>query len=423
MVKVKSLKALRYNPHRVDIEKVMAPPYDIISGEERKKLYITSVYNIVRIDYGEEELGDSKINNKYTRARKLLEKWIEEGIFIQESMPCFYYYTQEYTFRGSRKKLSGFIGLLKIEEFGENVFPHEETLSQPKKDRLELMRHTRSNISPIYTVYLDGERRIERLAEKEDGRPLYEFYEDFSGVRIKHTLWKLCSEEALREISDVMIDKKIFIADGHHRYETALAYRMERKREGDVGETPYDYVLTFFANMKQEGITIIPAHRLLKSMVREDFIERASEYFEIEEVTNKEGLIRKIDSSKSRVIGFFSGDRAYLLKLRNSSIMDELIKDKPKVWKNLNVVVLHSLIIEKILGIDKKKAEKFVSYEIDIDKTFKTVNAGKARAAFFLKPLALEEIRDVAFAGGKMPGKATYFFPKLLTGLMLYKMD
>ena len=423
MVKVKSFKALRYNLSRVDIEKVMAPPYDIISEEERKKLYSTSGYNIVRIDYGEEEPGDSEIDNKYTRATKLLEKWIEEGIFIPESISCFYYYTQEYTFRGRRKKLSGFIGLLKLEDFGENVFPHEETLSQPKKDRLELMRYTRSNISPIYTVYQDNERRIERLAEKGDGRPLYEFYEDFSGVRIKHTFWRLCSEEALMKISDVMIDKKIFIADGHHRYETALAYRMERKREGDGGEAPYDYVLTFFANMKQDGITIIPAHRLLKSMVRGDFIERASDYFEIEEVINREDLIRKIDSSKSRVIGFFSGDRAYLLKLRDFSIMDELIEDKPEVWKKLNVVVLHSLIIKKILGIDKREAEKLVSYEIGIDKAFEAVNTGKARAAFFLKPLALEEIRDVAFAGEKMPGKATYFFPKLLTGLMLYKMD
>ncbi len=422
MVKVKPLKALRYNSSRVNIAEVVAPPYDIISEEEREKLYSNSNYNIVRIDYGREKPGDSEEDNKYTRAKRLLEEWTEKGIFIEEEKPCFYYYTQEYTFRGEKKRLSGFLGLLKLEEFGKNVFPHEETLSQPKKDRLELMRHTKSNISPIYTIYQDDEKRVERLAEREFEEPLYEFHEEFSGVKIKHTLWRVCSEEALKEISEVMKDRKIFIADGHHRYETALAYRRERKGEKEEGEAPYDYALTFFANLRQSGITVISAHRLLKAEVREDFIERASEYFEVEQLESREEFIKRINS-ESKALGFFSGSKLYLLKLKDSSIMDELIENKPEVWKNLNVVVLHALLIEKILGIGKEEAEEVVSYEIDIDKAFEAVDKGRVKAAFFLKPLTLEEIRDVAFAGEKMPGKATYFFPKLLTGLVLYRME
>lgn len=413
MVNVKPFVGVRYNQEKVAIEKVVAPPYDVTGKKDKERLRRNSRYNIVRVDSPFAESGE----NRYNAAGELLEKWMEEEVLITESKPCFYYYAQEYTFGGRKKRLSGLIGLLELEEYGENVFPHEHTLSQPKRDRLELLRHTQCSISPLYTVYQDRKRVVEEVAGEEK-EPLYQFSEEFGGTRIKHCLWRLCSEEALKRIPKLMKHKKIFIADGHHRYETALAYKREREKGREP--LPSSYALCFFANFEQEGFTILSSHRLLHENIDSSrFLREASGYFSLERISSSGELVKRIFSEEGG-IGFFSGRGLYLLRLKDSSIMDELIEDRAKVWKKLDVVVLHELLIKKIAGV---RDENAITYHIKLEKTMDAVKQGKASVAFFLKPPSLKEVRDVSFAGEKMSGKATYFFPKLLTGLVLYCMD
>ncbi len=410
MVVVKGFRGVRFNPEKVDINLVTSPPYDVIDRNLRDELE-KSEYNIVHIDLPKGE-GDEK----YIRAFELLKSWLQQGILIQDEKPCYYYYTIEYEFLGEKKKLKGFIGLLKLEEFGKNVFPHEMTLSKPKEDRLKLMRHTNANISPIYTIYNDEEEIAERIFQKAEKELLYSFTEKFSGKELKHQLWRLSSPEDVEAISKLMADKRIFIADGHHRYETALAYSKERGN----GDKPWNYVLTFFANMHSPGITVLSAHRVVRKTLPADFLDRAKEYFTVEEIEDREEFIRRI-YSESGAIGVYHLGKMHILSLKEPDIMKEIVKNKPDVWRNLNVVVLHRLVFNRILGIDDKAAENLITYEISHEKVFSEVESSAEKSAFFLKPLSLEEIRDVAFAGEKMPGKATYFYPKLLTGLVLYK--
>jgi len=408
MVEVKPFRAVRYDPEKVSMEKVVAPPYDIISEEEKENLHRRSEHNIARVDSAH---GEGK--SKYLRAKELLEGWMKEEVLVEEEKPCFYYYTQDYTFNGRKKRLSGFLGLLRLEEFGEKVFAHEHTMKGPKKDRLELMRQTRSNLSPVYTVYQDEEKIIEGLVG-EEGVPLYSFSENFGGEEITHTLWKLSSRRVLNKIPQLMRDKKIFIADGHHRYETALGYKKESNNPAA------DYTLTFFTNFDKGGITVISSHRLVHSSIGEEFLEEAEGYFTVEKCDSREEMLEKVYSGENS-FGFFGGGNFYLLKLRSPRVMDELIQQRPRVWKTLDVVILHHLIIGKLLGIERE--ENHISYRIDAQEAQEAVERGEANAAFFLKPPSLKEIRDVSFAGEKMPGKSTYFFPKLLTGLVLYTMD
>jgi|Deesub1362A_J573_1020465.scaffolds.fasta_scaffold01000_13 uncharacterized protein (DUF1015 family) len=416
MVLVKPFRGVRYNLAKEDISRVVTPPYDVISDEERERYYAAHEYNIIRLDYNKAE-GEEK----YREAARLYRRWKESEILIQDEEPSLYYCRQDYKVKGEKKALRGLIALVRLSEYSEGeVLPHEETLSSPKEDRLALLRHTKANFSQIYGLYEDKEAKVTKIVEEALEEPLVDFF-DATGKR--HRLWRICDEKVIEAVTQAFLEKRIYIADGHHRYETALAYRDEMRRlTGKTsGEEPFDYTMMFLANMYDEGVTILPAHRAIKhEFSMEEFLDKAREYFDIQSFGKDKEVFFRFLYRDSRNFGFYRGE-FYGLVLRDYEVMDRLLQHKSQVLRRLSVSVLHSLILERILGF--RSSEGNIAYIIDEEEAIAGVTRGEFTAAFFLNPTRVEEIREVALAGEKMPGKATYFYPKLLTGLVIYDME
>lgn len=413
MVVVKPFRGVRFNPEKVDISKVVTPPYDVISEEEREHYYALHRYNIIRLDYNRGE-GEER----YEEAARLYEEWKKAGVLLVDETPALYYCRQDYEVRGKRKALRGVIALVRLSDYSAGeVLPHEETLSSPKRDRLELLRHTRASFSQIYGIYEDPQAELTRLLEGALSEPIADFTDD-TGRR--HRLWRICEPQVIASVTRAFRGRRVFIADGHHRYETALAYRDEMRRLKGGEDEPFDYVPMFLANMYDEGVTILPAHRVIRhEFSLEEFLRRAEEYFEVKSFgIQREAFFRFLYSSQ-RNFGLYRRE-FHGLVLRDYSAMDALLSGKPEVLRRLSVSVLHSLILERLLGF--VCGEGNISYIVDEDEAISRVEEGKATAAFFLNPTRVEEIRDVALAGERMPGKATYFYPKLLTGLVIYDL-
>lgn len=412
MAEVVPFKGVLFNMRSSSLpsgEGLFAPPYDIITPERREELYEGSPYNIVRIDFGKELSGDSDENNKYTRARDFLQTWLREDIFIRSEGPRFYSYEISYTIEGKEKTLRGFLGLVRLEELGKgSIHPHECTHSKPKQDRLDLMRASGANISPIFALYSSRERGISGVLADTNGRPPYIETRDSDGA--VHRLREIAEPAAIGTIAKELADKPVFIADGHHRYETALEYQREmRQKEGKPeGARPYDYVMMFLSNMAEEGLTILPTHRLVKK-VPADCMEQLSIHFDIEEA---DGDFRIADTLAGRrhAIGFYKGDASkwYILTYRGG-----FISEVPPVLAELDVSVLHELVLGKLFHPDG------ISYEMDVRKCLNLVREGRFGAAFFLNPTQVAEVEKVALASLRMPPKSTYFYPKLMTGLVL----
>ena len=411
MAEVVPFRGVLYNVPRVSKASggdLLAPPYDIITPEYKEELYQKSPYNVVRVDFGKELSGDDDNNNKYTRAKSYLDEWLQEGILNRSDKPCFYSYEISYTIGNEEKKLRGFLGLVRLEELGKgNIHPHEYTHSKPKKDRLNLMRICGANVSPIFSLYRSAQGRTASvLAEVNSGEPYIEAKEPDGAV---HRLWEVSDMKAVDGIQKELSGKAVFIADGHHRYETALEYQREmRKKEGPSGTPrPYDHVLMFLADMAGEGLTILPTHRLVKNMPV-DAIDLLSNDFEIEEMRNSFDIPEAI-SGRRDVYGFYIGGETWY----RLSYKGEGIHGVPQALRDLDVTVLHDLIFKQLLDIDS------VSYEMDIGKCLQAVRDKVFAAAFFLRPTMVEDVEKVALASLRMPPKSTYFYPKLMTGMVL----
>jgi uncharacterized protein (DUF1015 family) len=409
MAIVVPFRGILYNASKVSIEDVLAPPYDIITPEYKEELYKKSPYNIVRIDFGKEQPGDSKTDNRYTRARRYFEEWINEGILIHSEKPSFYVYGMNYKINNEEKRLLGFLGLVKLEEFYKgNIYPHECTYSNPKQDRLNLLRACEANISPIFSLYKSTEKNIKALLSRISNTKPYIEAGDAAGA--VHRLWQIDGEKDIEIIKKELEGKAIYIADGHHRYETALEFQREMrgKRTSSAGTEPSDYVLMFLANMLDEGLTILPTHRLLKESP-EDIGKTLSQYFEVEPIKADFNIAQRI-SGKRNVFGYFQ-DRSkiwYILGYRK----DNLSEISPDL-KNIDVIVLHELILKKILKVSD------IDYEMDINKALDKVRRGHFAAAFFLNPTKVNDVEKAALSSFRMPPKSTYFYPKLLTGIII----
>jgi len=406
MAKIVPFRGILYNVSKVSIEDVLAPPYDIITPEYREELYKKSPHNIVRIDLGKEEPGDSEINNKYTRARRYLNEWINEGVLIRSEIPSFYAYEMSCEINGKEKRLLGFFGLVKLEELGKgSIYPHECTYSKPKQDRLNLLRSCEANISPIFSLYKSSDKRISNILSKVAVNKPYIEAMDAAGA--VHRLWQIAERSDVEVIQKELEAKAIFIADGHHRYETAFEFQkeMSSKKLSPTVKNSSDYVLMFISNMLDEGITILPTHRLVKE-IPEDMDRMLSQYFEIEPVRDDFDIAKKIADGK-HVFGFFQngGEFWNLLKYKKGDLSDV----HPDV-REIDVIILHELILKKILHITD------IEYEMDIQKAIDKVRSGQCGAAFFLNPTKVEDVEKAALSSVRMPPKSTYFYPKLLTG-------
>lgn len=435
MAKVIPFKALRYNTDKInDLSKVTTPPYDIISPAEQEAFYELSENNIIRLEYGKEYDTDNEHDNRYTRAGETLKKWIDEGILVFEDKPALYLYEEIFEApNGELKAFKGFMGLTELCEFDKKVvLPHEETLSKAKADRFNLMTTTHSNFSQIYCLYMDSERvitnEINKIAKAE---PTVSFVDSFG---ITQNLWVVTDEAVIKTVTDAFSDKQLFIADGHHRYETALNFRNKMREENPnyTQDDLFNYVMMVLVDMDDPGLLVLPTHRMVKNLESFDeakIIDAVSEMFEVSEKKAKDDVGAAIEAdlallTDEKAFGFYTGGKKYyILTLKDTGAMKKALPGKSDAYLDLDVSVLHTLILDKVFGIDMQNmaAQKNLFYTKFAKEAVESVDSGEYQCSFFLNATKVRQIKDVSLANEKMPQKSTYFYPKIITGLVMNK--
>lgn len=426
MAEVTGFKGLRFNTEITGIaEKVVCPPYDIINEEQRAKYIEGSKYNVIRLEL-------PRGSDPYRNAGLLLEKWLNEGVLIREDKDAVYIYEEEFTAYDKRMKVKGCIVRVKIEEFEKGVIlPHENTLSKAKQDRFKLMVATNCNFSQIYALYTDEQgKTISKLDELSGRKPDIELTD---GEDVTHRMWIITDESDVKAICADFDDRKLYIADGHHRYETALNYRNYLRENGKAKEGDgCDYQMMMLVNMEHPGLVVFPTHRVVHDLPDFDAAAiKAScrEYFDITEYgadDDFEEMLHELYNEGKKAFAMYTGAGKWtLLVLRDIAVMSELLPDMSEASQQLDVTVLHKLILEKLMGIDEQNMAnqinlKYVKQAVD---ALAEVDSGKANCAFILNPTRISEICAVSSAGEKMPQKSTYFYPKLITGLVMNKLD
>ncbi len=403
---VKPFQAFRYTEQAGDPAALVTQPYDKISPEMREHYLAASPYNLVRILLGESQDSDSEQDNVYTRATAYLNDWIRDGILAQDPEAGFYVYSQEFDVpdSGERVTRQGFIGITKVEDYDANVvYRHEQTLSGPKRDRLELLRHTRAHFGQIFMLYPDPEYTVDLILRKaSSGNPVFELADEYS---VYHRLWPVTDPAEVEAIQSAMEDKRLLIADGHHRYETALAYAHENPEDPAA-----QYVMMTMVNMHSTGLKILPTHRVLRNLP--DF-DPAPLLDEARKLGSLEELKQELASPVRHQVrfGIVVPDGVYLL-------------ERPRRNGELDVPVLHSEVLEGRLGItqDQVREQSFISYIRGAENAAAEVFERGAQAAFIVEPTPIEDMARIAFARGVMPQKSTDFYPKLLSGIAIYKL-
>lgn len=421
MAEIRPFRGVMYDQARVHLENVVAPPYDVIGPELQEKLYERDPHNVVRLILGREE-------DRYASAARHLQDWLQRDVLVREGMPAIYIMSQSFTAsNGTTVVRKGFIALCRLEEFDRRiVLPHEKTLAKPREDRLKLFQATNANLSQIFSLYPDSEKTIDRVLNGyQDTVPLMDvMFED-----VQNRIWRLDDEAKISQVQELMRRNQVLIADGHHRYETALAYRdiMCAKNPDHTGEEPYNFVMMFFTNIDDDGMVIYPTHRLVHSLPSFDvrgFLSGLERYFILREFKESEGLLKALRSSSVRSLGFkLQGEPlCYLATLKPTSLPAEMVEeDLPVQVKELDVTVLHSVIFRGMLGISAEAQEqkRNIEYVRNAEDAFAAVDTGKAQIACLMNATKIEEVRAVARAGATMPQKSTYFFPKLVSGLVI----
>jgi len=423
---------LRYSAGKVpDISAVVAPPYDMISGEEQASLYERHPLNVVRLILARDAEDGS--SDRYGQAAATYASWKEEGVLVREEEPAIYAYRQDYEWAGHTYQRLGFIARVALTEFGEGAFPHESTLSGPKADRLRLMTACRANFSSIFSLFSDAGGRIQDRLEAETASPPLVELEDDKGVG--HKLWRLSRPEFHSWINEQMRDRQFIIADGHHRYETALEYRRRVREDPEGVRGDSDYVMMFLAPIESSGLTILPFHRLVSVGDRAVAMEKLGKAFDISEIAlpEEDGQAREavdafLDESDREVptfAAYFGGPTFQGLRLKDDFDMTDMVRPgtSPQVAA-LDVTILHHVIFGGLLGLDEPNLvqEGEISFLSRPEDAFSRVRAGGDKAAFFLRPTRKEQVWDIAMSGQKMPQKSTNFYPKLTTGLVINEL-
>jgi uncharacterized protein (DUF1015 family) len=441
MADIFPFRAYRYNSERVSLANVLTQPYDKITPAMQQRYARTSPYNLIPVEKGQLSPADSPTDNVYTRAERTLEQWIREGILVRDSAPGIYVYSQEYTVPGGteRRTRTGFIALGRVEDYGHGVvFRHEHTLTGPKADRLELLRHTRTHTGQLFMLYTDPQRRVDTLLA---GAPSSNPVEARDEYGVVHRLRPVFAPGVIAEVQRAMADQKLVIADGHHRYETAIAYRDEC-RSKDPRRDPdasYEKVMMTFINTRSEGLLILPTHRVIAGVTNfapAAFRRNMAAIFEqqtwpFEDSTTRAGALEAFRSELAArgqvgpAIGMYTGREFVLFWLKAGADLAVLLSDVPPALHQLDVVLLHRLLFDQGLGITAAAvaAGKHVTYERDIAVALAAVDEGKAQASFLLNPIGVEKTTEIALSGQVLPQKSTDFYPKLLSGITLYRME
>ena len=447
MARIFPFRAFRYDATRFDLARVLTQPYDKITPAMQERYYALDPHNLVRIEKGREEPGDSAQLNVYTRAAQTMDSWIREGALRQDAVPSLYACSQEFTVPGSneRRVRRGFVALLGLEDYAAGVvFRHEQTHTAARVDRLETLRHTRAHTGQLLMLYDDAGSRVTSLLDPVMRHaPENEVTDEFGVV---HRLWPISDVAAVKALVDAMADKKLLIGDGHHRYETSLAFRNEcRDRAGGSSpDAPHEKTLVTLFALGDSGVAVLPTHRTVDGLPGLDFaafrksltgifdwyaypFTDASQRGPALAEFRRDLAARPKGETARRVIGVYParGNAFYLFVLRTDADLGGLLGDVPEAQRTLDVVLLHRLLLERKLGMmaEAVEREKNIRYHRDAAEALAAVDSGAAQIAFLLNPLPARQVYDLALAGNVLPQKSTDFYPKLLSGLAIYRLD
>ncbi len=439
MVEITPFKGIQYNPKKIqNLDTVMSPPYDIISAELQEQLYEKHNHNFVRLILGKKQETDTDTDNRYTRAQQFLKSWLNKNILIQSKEHSIYPYKIKYTQDGKQHTMTGFFALLKIDPTYTLVKAHERTLSKPKADRLNLMRACRANLEPIQLLYIDPDDSIRKNIEKNLDTPKLSVtgYDGFT-----HTLWQLSNPQIISSITAQLENDVVFIADGHHRYQTAINYAEEqqKKTHNPDPDAPYNYRMVILVNMFDPGLEILPTHRLIRltNFDISTFLKQIQETFNVKTLplsnipTNKYAergdkitqAIKPKANAQHHRFALYHDNTCYILTPKDEHIMDNISEKHSKTWRTLDVSILHKALLEQYLNITQQNLEDHVTYTRENPEAIKQVATNKCTFSIIMNATKIEELKAIADAGEHMPQKSTYFLPKMLSGLVLYKMD
>ncbi|MBE3121411.1 MAG: DUF1015 domain-containing protein [Thermoplasmata archaeon] len=434
MVEIAPFKGMVYNNEKIKkFDDVMSPPYDIISEDMQNELYTKNEYNFVRLILGKISPDDTETNNRYTRAKQLFDAWQKQEILVPASAPAIYPYKVDYTVNKTKKQMNGFFVILKLDPEYKSVKAHEKTLAKPKADRLNLMRACYANLEPIQLMYMDQNDSIRKTMDAALDTPLIKVkgYDGFT-----HHLWRLNDPKTVKTIVDELKKKILFIADGHHRYQTSINYASERREQtGNKDQNaPFNYIMVVLCNMFDPGLSILPTHRLIKmsNVKTDELIRKLEKYFTVEKklIEDKKKEYQKtgkkimddLATEKNHTFALYAKDVYYILTLKDEHVMDALATDHSKTWRTLDVSILHKLILEQFLGINEKNLEDHVKYTRVDAEAIQFVDDGKYDFSFLINATKIDQLKAIADANEHMPQKSTYFLPKMLSGLVMYKM-
>ncbi len=427
MAVIKPFRAVTYNAEKAQgLGPLVAPPYDVISPQMQDKLYDKDPHNIIRLILGRIEASDNARNNRYTRARIFFESWLKEGFLRREPEEAIYIYTQNYNDGNKDVERVGFVALLKLASGKRNsALAHENTLKAPKEDRLNLLREVKANLSPIFVLYDDTPHKITRMLKKSSSNEEPFIDVEFDGTR--HRVWALKDARLLRKMESAMKPKDIFIADGHHRYEVALKYCAEVRNKSSDKElrSNAEYLMAYFVESDEEMLTVLPAHRLIKdigALKEEEIEERLQRFFLVEKAQDADSMMSRLaELKKYHAFGMYAGRGSFrVLRLKDPKASDSVIENNSKVWKELDVTILHLFILKHLLNI--RDDDDNIEFVKDANEAVGMVDSGKFEMAFFLNPTKVSQVKAIARLGEKMPRKATYFYPKPLSGLVINKL-
>lgn len=432
MAKIAPFRGIRYNRNKVqDLSLVVTQPYDRIRTDLQDRYYDRHPYNIVRIIKGREfETDTPDGENVYTRAADYCRAWLDAGYLQRGNKPAFYVYHQTFTHPdGTSLTRKAFIAALELARFEEGVvLPHERTLSGPKVDRLNLLRATEVNFGQIFMLYPDAENRINALLDAAIAgrKPDIDVCELFE-ADVRQRVWLVDDAEVVAQVVAEMAPKRgLIIADGHHRYETALNFRdeMRQKYSDAPANAAFNHCMVTLVSMDDPGLTILPTHREIhdyRDKSVEQVLADAAEYFEVAPMAGREALAEAMAQATpaDRRIGFYDG-RYYLFRLRDPQFMARVLPERAAEWRMLDVSILHELLIERVMGISKARVEakENIDYHRDLDLALQQVDNGRAQGVFILNPTRMSDVKACSDKGEKMPQKSTDFYPKVITGLV-----
>lgn len=424
MAEIKAFKGMRYTEMGGELNALVCPPYDIISDAQREDYIDKNPNNIIRLELpkGGED--------RYSKAGDTLKQWLDEDILACDGEDSLYVYEMLFTANGARRSLKGFVTLVKLTDFSEGiVLPHEETLSKAKQDRFDLMSETFCNFSQIYSLYMDEDNSVySKVDGCSNGDPDMEVTDGDGTV---HRMWRISDGQIISKLTADFSDKKLYIADGHHRYETALNFHKSLCAAGKAAHgDPSGYIMMMLVNMENPGLVVFPTHRIVRDLPEfdiEKILGECKNYFTIAEAPDEgrmqAALNKAYDDGKKTFALYAGSGKCYVMTLKDENTVRRLLPDMSEAYCGLDVTVLHSLVLERIFGIDKENManQKNLSYTRSREEALQAVDMGGADCSFILNPTKVSEIRDVAAASEKMPQKSTYFYPKLITGLVMNK--